>query len=587
MSFRSALLYFLIALACGGLVFASFSLGFFSGPERFFEDLLFTPRPFDSDLVIVSIDNESLTHIGQWPWPREVFAQALSHLAPYHPRVVGVDVLFAEPSRFGEQDDRALAASLAKVSYPVVFPTQAPAVDITKNEAQAQGALITPRALFTTAPKVALGHANMILDRDGVVRSVPFTLAATDGKGSASEAFAFAIAQKSGKNIPHPESFHGISRIAYAGVPRSVRRVPFWRLLNDDGSLRLVKAIILIGVTSPDLHDDEQTPVSKGAKMAGVEIQANIVNMLLRGYRLTSLPPWVSITWIMTAALLVGLFFVFFPRSIKPLVATAGAGVLHIAAIVILFGRGMVGDMVHINGAWMLPTTSLFGYRYVTSERERRHMKSAFSRYVAGDILDSILKDPKNISLGGEERTVTLLFSDIRGFTTLSEKVTPHELVRLLNVYFTAMTGEVLKTNGVVDKYIGDAIMAFWGAPLPDNDQADHAVSAALGMIARLKELNEQFRAQGDPEIVIGIGIYTGPAVVGNIGSDQRFDYTAMGDTVNVASRLEGLNKEHGTTLIIGESTKQKITLNVPFKGIGSVKVKGRNEPVMIYTVGE
>jgi len=585
MNLRSILLYFSIALACGVLVFASFSFGFFSGPERFFEDLLFTPRPFDSDIVIVSIDNESLTHIGQWPWPREVFAQAFSHLAVYHPRVVGVDVLFAEPSRFGEADDRALAGALGKVSYPVVFPTQAPAVDITKNEARAQGALIAPRSLFTTALAVTLGHANMVLDRDGVVRSAPLALALNDGKGSISEAFALKVAQQSGKTIPNRESLQDISRIVYAGVPGSVRRIPFWRLVNDDGSLHLDRAVVLMGVTSPDLHDDEQTPVSKGAKMSGVEIQANIVNMLLQGYRLTSLPPWVSMLWIMAAALLVAFFFVLFPRSVKPLIAAVGTGLLYNVAVVVLFGRGMVASMLHINGAWMLGTVSLFSYRYGTGERERRHMKSAFSRYVATDVLEDILKDPKNISLGGEERTVTLLFSDIRGFTTLSEKTTPHELVRLLNVYFTAMTGEVLKTNGVVDKYIGDAIMAFWGAPLPDEHQADHALSAALGMSARLKELNERFRGEGSPEIAIGIGIYTGPAIVGNIGSDQRFDYTAIGDTVNVASRLEGLNKEHGTTLIVGESTKQKVTLDVAFREIGSVKVKGRNEPVMIYTV--
>jgi adenylate cyclase len=196
------------------------------------------------------------------------------------------------------------------------------------------------------------------------------------------------------------------------------------------------------------------------------------------------------------------------------------------------------------------------------------------------------------VSLGGEEKEITVFFSDIRGFTTLSEKTTPKELVRILNRYFTAMSEEILKNAGVLDKYIGDAIMAFWGAPVDDPGQADNALKAALGMLAKLKELNEELRASGDPEINIGIGIYTGPAVVGNMGSEQRFDYTVMGDTVNVASRLEGLNKEYQTRLIIGESTKNKITLRLAqgekdykFRFLGSVAVKGRKEPLNIYTL--
>ncbi len=218
-------------------------------------------------------------------------------------------------------------------------------------------------------------------------------------------------------------------------------------------------------------------------------------------------------------------------------------------------------------------------------ERYKRELKMLFSKYVSPQVLHTMLDNPSSVSLGGEEREITVLFSDIRGFTTLSEAVTPKELVRILNKYFTAMTGEVLRHGGVLDKYIGDAIMAFWGAPLSDAHQADHAVRAAQGMLVRLRVLNEELRAAGDPEIHIGVGIYTGPAVVGNMGSDLRFDYTAMGDTVNIASRLEGLNKEYKTEIIIGESTKEKLRDKVQFRSLGAVKVKGRNEPVLIYAV--
>lgn len=200
-------------------------------------------------------------------------------------------------------------------------------------------------------------------------------------------------------------------------------------------------------------------------------------------------------------------------------------------------------------------------------------------------VLEEILVDPAKVALGGEEREVTVLFSDIRGFTTLSEKTSPQELVRILNKYFSRMSAEIVNREAVLDKYIGDAIMAFWGAPLEDTMQADHALAAGQGMIIALHKLNEELRAAGDPEIAIGIGIHTGPAVVGNIGSEFRFDYTLIGDTVNVASRLEGLNKEHKTTLILSESTKSKLHSDHAFRSLGEVSVKGRKEPLHVFTL--
>ena len=178
-----------------------------------------------------------------------------------------------------------------------------------------------------------------------------------------------------------------------------------------------------------------------------------------------------------------------------------------------------------------------------------------------------------------------MLFSDIRGFTSISEKTTPRELVRILNTYFSSITKKIIENDGVLDKYIGDAIMAFWGAPIPEPKQADKAVKAALEMLEELKKINIQFLASGDPEIKIGIGIYTGKAIVGNIGSEHRFDYTAIGDTVNIASRIEGLTKEYKTEIIIGESTKNKLTENFSVTLLGKTNVKGKLEEVTIYSV--
>jgi adenylate cyclase len=189
------------------------------------------------------------------------------------------------------------------------------------------------------------------------------------------------------------------------------------------------------------------------------------------------------------------------------------------------------------------------------------------------------------VALGGQEKEMTILFSDIRGFTTMSEGLQPKELIRIMNNYFSAMTEEILRHDGIIDKYIGDAIMAFWGAPLDDPNHATKALEAALAMVERLKKINLDFKAQGDPEINIGIGLYTGLAVVGNVGSNLKVNYTVLGDTVNTASRLEGQTKEYGVKIILGESTKNRAQGNYQFKSLGSTKVKGKEIPINIYTV--
>ena len=259
----------------------------------------------------------------------------------------------------------------------------------------------------------------------------------------------------------------------------------------------------------------------------------------------------------------------------------AGAG--HLLAAVILFQNGIAANLIHINFAWILSLASLFSYRFFSVKKEKREIKNLFSKYVSRDVLAEILRNPGKVSLGGEEKEITILFCDIRGFTALSEQTTPRELVSLLNRYFSAMTEKILEKGGVLDKYIGDAIMAFWGAPIENENQADGAFEAALGMLENLEELNKELKSTGKPEIRIGIGIYTGRAVVGNVGSHLRFDYTAIGDSVNTASRLEGLTKEYKTNIIIGESVKNKLKKNYNLKFLDSVIVKGKLKPVNIY----
>lgn len=556
-----------IALAIAILVSLSFYAGLFRGLELFLEDVLVSPKLVNPEIAVVAIDNESIQKIGQWPWPREIFAKTFQKLNVNPPQAVGFDVMLSESSRLGNTDDQKLAAALKISRYPITFPV----------EVENSGRSLRPLQIFLDNPNVSVGHVNLILDADSVARRFAPYQKVMD---VVSPAFALNV-------LKYKNQLSNEEKIVYAAPPGTIRKIPFWRILEDDKTLASLKnKLVFIGATAPDLHDEQATPISRGVLMPGVEIHAQIANMYLNGYRLREVNRLIMVALILAAALIsANLFIIFHQQASLPLWSNLGMGILYTGAVALLFGRGLIINFLHLHFSWLMTTVSLFSYRFLILDKEKRQIRNLFSKYVSQDVLRELLKNPEAVQLGGEEKEVTVLFSDIRSFTTLSEKTTPKELVRILNQYFTAMTGEILKNKGVLDKYIGDAIMAFWGAPLPNPKHAENALQTSLAMLKKLKELNEEFRSAGDPEIKIGIGLYTGRVVVGNMGSEQRFDYTVMGDAVNVASRLEGLNKEYKTEIILGETTRNQIRNNYPFQGLGEVSVKGRNQSVKIFTI--
>jgi adenylate cyclase len=222
-------------------------------------------------------------------------------------------------------------------------------------------------------------------------------------------------------------------------------------------------------------------------------------------------------------------------------------------------------------------------YRILTEEKKKKEIRDAFSRYVAPSLVSDILRDPAKLVLGGEERRLTVFFSDIRGFTTISEGLTPQALVKLINDYLTPMTDIILKSGGTVDKYMGDAIMAFWGAPVWQEDHAIRAANTALEMMEKLRLMQAEWEKQGIPRLDIGIGLSTGRVTVGNMGSHMRFDYTVMGDSVNLGSRLEGLNKEYGTHIIVPKYTYEDIRQEFILRKLDHIRVKGKKVPIKIY----
>ncbi len=341
--------------------------------------------------------------------------------------------------------------------------------------------------------------------------------------------------------------------------------------------------IVLVGATATGIYDMRVTPFS--AVYPGVEIHANVIDNILHGNFLIH-SGWTRFLD-MCSIILVGLIMgVAVPRmkavaGIALCLALIGA---FVAANVTVFIRTNVWlNMVYPVLTMMTIYLGITIYRYVTEEREKKKVRGAFQYYLTASVVNEILKDPSKLKLGGDMKNLSVLFSDIRGFTSIAEKLSPEELVRLLNEYLTAMTDVVFKYDGLLDKYIGDAVMAVFGAPLHQPDHALRACRTAIEMKSELKRLREKWAAEGRPDVNIGVGINTGDMVVGNMGSQMRFDYTVMGDSVNLASRLEGTNKEYGTTIIISEFTYETIKDELFCRELDAVRVKGKKLPVRIF----
>jgi len=341
--------------------------------------------------------------------------------------------------------------------------------------------------------------------------------------------------------------------------------------------------IVFVGTTAAGLFDVFETPFSNG-KMPGVQVHAAVADDILSNRFIREASPAIRIATVTAAAIAIGL------------VATAlPAWWAAAATIVFLFGVSWIATRLFGDGYWLnlsqpvlASSAALFGgvaYQYFFEGREKRKMKKLFGQYVSKDVYDQLVANPALARLGGQRREMTVLFSDIRGFTTVSESGQPEAIVGMLNEYFTRMVDLVFAHKGTLDKFVGDMVMALFGAPLDDPHHADHAVEAALDMIEALASLNARWKAEGRPELDIGIGINTGPMIAGNIGSDAIMSYTVIGDAVNLGSRLESLNKQYGTRIIISEATRERLSRPYRLRPLGDVVVKGKTQPVAIFEV--
>lgn len=571
--------YWYIGIVLGVFIIAGCFLwsGLFSSLEARIEDVLTTTQSTRNDVVILEIDSQTIEKIGQWPWPRATFATILRALEAAHPRGVGVDILFSDPSRYGDFDDATLTDSINALTYPVTFTARAGEIVIHKDTVLGNAIVYPLKQLHI--PPTLIGHSNLITDADGVIRSVPLFLKTDRG---IMHALACQVLSRAGEKV----SCSHVQRVSFPAEARAIRTIPLWRVLEPGGVDVLRDTFVFIGVTAPEFHDDHFVPGTTRKQFPGVAIHAAIATMLLNQFSFSYVPWWVALGIVVLIIMGVATSFFVFRRPIVPVVISVFIFIIFVVGAILLFDSGYVFRVVDGVAAWFFTTAGFLGYRHWSTDREKRVIRNLFSKYVSHDVVARLLQHPESVTLGGEERQITVLFCDIRGFTTLAERTEPQRLMHILNKYFSAMTQIILDAGGVVDKYIGDAIMAFWGAPLDDHHHAQHALAAARRMLAVLDEVNALLQQEFGETITIGIGLYSGKAIVGNVGSEFRFDYTAIGNTVNVASRLEGQCKEYNVPLIVGDTT---VDLSDEgrngFMYLGSVLVKGKNEEVQIFTI--
>ncbi|MFA6006615.1 MAG: adenylate/guanylate cyclase domain-containing protein [Candidatus Paceibacterota bacterium] len=579
-----------IALGVALLLAISYLAGTFAGLENFFEDILVSQKPASDKIIIVAIDDASVATIGQWPWPRAKLAELVTTVDNARPLSVGLDVIPREPSRLGVADDAVLRKALAGLKTHLVLPAEANPLYLTNPPHGDKPLLPLSKFFGKGLDRVELGQVNLVADRDNKIRRLPRTI--QFDVGVQYESFASRTATLSGLNIPIL-SRPIIDRIVYAGPNGTIQNVPAGKVLNKDvATLKLLEGkMVFIGATASDLHDEKPTPADRGSQMSGVEIQAQIANMFLQGYSLTALATFPMIFLIFLTALIGALVFLISKSSTRALVYNIILGVIYTVLIIIAFDSGVAINFIHLHLAWIVSTAGIFCYRYFIADKEKRQLRSTFSKYVSKDVLEDLLANPEKVKLGGDEKDATIFFSDVRGFTTLSETMTPTQLTQFLNKYLTVMTDIVLERRGVIDKYIGDAIMGFWGAPLDNPEHAFVAVETALAMTEALAQFNLESKARGELEIDIGIGLNSGKVTAGNMGSTQRFDYTVMGDTVNLASRLEGQTKTYGIHILISEATfksaqPEKLEqAGILVRELDRIKVKGKKLPVTVFQV--
>jgi adenylate cyclase len=600
----SSALIFILTFSVGSFISSLFENKIYDQKVRFFA------RRVDAQVILVEIDQESLDFYQKnfnisWPWPRSLYARAITFLTSVGVKAVGLDMIFSEPNPYAGEDEQ-LAAAIKRAGntfMPLFFTDNGTAAaDVRRFALQAdapftqlpvkKGTKSIPVPQVLAALRGA-GNAFFAQDPDSIFRRLKHFIRC---QGRIYPSFSLALALYADpkikiEQIPFAQD-GGLNLKFYSrsSFPRySISQMVQSQVRLDEGKAAVVPAdkfkdkIVLIGATAPGLLDNRPTPIH--AAGSGFELHAAALSNLLAGDFIRVMPFWLQ--WLvvfLAIAALNGLLFRIKSIYWQVLAATAVI-LLALAGNFSLFRFGFNQDFLPLFLGLALTTANDVYDRYRRERLKKKFIQNAFKNYLSDSLLAEIMKNPQGLNLGGEKKLVTIFFSDLAGFTTLSENLPPEGVVSILNTYLERMTTVIMANGGFVNKFEGDAIMAFWGAPLASPDQALRAMQAALRCQEALLELNQEFAVQSLPSLGMRIGINSGEVIVGNIGSQKRFEYTVIGDAVNLASRLEGINKQYRTAIICGSLAGRMAEGQIVLRRLDRVRVKGKKIPEEIFEV--
>ena len=523
------------------------------------------------DVVVVEIDDVSFSRLDeQWPFPRSLHGELIDRLTDAGARTIAYDVQFTEPTTRAE--DNALIRAVARAGNVVLATTE---VD-DRGRSNVFGGEDVLRSVDARA-----GNTLIPADPGGVVRRIAYQVQGL-------ESFATATAEVATGEAVDPSEFDGDAWIDYAGPPRTVPTVSFAAAVRGNVDPAFFEdKIVVVGTSAPVLQDVHSTPVSDGL-MAGAEVQANAITTVLDGFPLSSPSGALDIALIVLMAV-VGPLAGVGRRPLLGFVIALGVGGLYLVVAQLAFNAGIVLPVVYPLVALAVGAICTLGLHYLLAAFERQRVRDAFARFVPANVVDEVLAQAGGeLRLGGVRRECTVLFSDIRDFTSYSESRRPDEVVEVLNRYLGQMTDAIMDHGGTLVTYMGDGIMAVFGAPIEQPDHADRALAAARDMLdVRLPAFCEWMRAAGRGDgFRMGIGLNSGEVMSGQVGSVRRMEYTTIGDTVNTASRVEGMTRGTEHQLFVSESTRKALTREVPdlFR-VGNFAVRGREGEIGIWSL--
>jgi adenylate cyclase len=528
------------------------------------------------DLVVVEIDDVTFSETNErWPFPRSMHADVIDRIVADDPAVIAYDVQFSEPSP--EKQDLALAEAIQRAKKRVVLAT---------TEVNEKG-----EGKFLGAPEDLLrdlggrfGNGLFPNDPGAVIRRVSYSVARL-------ESFAVAaVATAERRRVESTDFGDDGAWIDYAGPPGTIESVSFSRVLDGETRRGFFKdKLVVVGPSAPSLQDLHPTSTSGDDPMAGAEIQANAISTVQRDLPLRSQSAVFDVVLILLLGLAAPLASLQAP-PLRALALALAAGVVFTVLAQVLFNSGTIVSFVYPVGTLLLVSVGVLAVHYLTTAFERERMRDMFSRFVPENVVDDVIASADGLRLGGVQREGTVMFSDLRGFTSFAESMQPDQVIEVLNRYLTEMSDAILDKGGTLVAYMGDGIMAVFGAPVPQDDHADRALAAAREMLGpRLDRFNEYLRSQGLGQgFRMGVGLNSGRVMSGNVGSERRLEYTAIGDTTNTAARLEGMTKGTPHMLFMSDSTRELLTEQPEdLIYVDEFEVRGRKAKIKLWSIAD